>query len=417
MLVLGVVRMTLDANYDRLQHTANYDAIVRELLGVKSYGLERKKSYSLTSLKENIQHIDEEFMEALNEILVKEGHRIKKKEEEELRVKVDSYVLESTVHFPTDVTLLLDSARKAIETIEQLSAWGGKSEDDDLLGWRKSSYWKRTMKNQSRSLSRIIWGGGKRKEERIKKASKAYIKSAQVINRKVKESHDELLKKPLSSRILAKMEMLSYYEEMLDKHIGLIERRLIKGEKIPHEEKLFSIFEPYTEWINKGKSGNRVELGLKVAVCTDQFGFVLHHQVMQKQEDVHVAISLTQKIKKRYEIGSLSFDKGYWSKENWEELKTEAGYLVMPKKGKKNAEETERESNKKFKQLRHQHSAVESNINSLEHHSLNRCPDKGLSNFRKYTALGIVAYNLHKLGNILLEEKQKDEKRRLPRAA
>ena len=72
---------------------------------------------------------------------------------------------------------------------------------------------------------------------------------------------------------------MNYYESMLDKHIDLVERRLIKGEKIPHEEKLFSIYERYTEWINKGKSGNRIELGLKVAICTDQYGFILHQGI------------------------------------------------------------------------------------------------------------------------------------------
>jgi hypothetical protein len=53
--------------------------------------------------------------------------------------------------------------------------------------------------------------------------------------------------------------------------------------------------------------------------------------------------------------------------------------------------------------LRKYHSAVESDINCLEHHGLNKCPDKGIINFRKYTALGVLAHSLHKLGNILLE--------------
>jgi hypothetical protein len=40
---------------------------------------------------------------------------------------------------------------------------------------------------------------------------------------------------------------------MLKKHIGLVEKRILKGENIPHDEKMFSIFETYTEWIKKGK--------------------------------------------------------------------------------------------------------------------------------------------------------------------
>ena len=79
-------------------------------------------------------------------------------------------------------------------------------------------------------------------------------------------------------------------------------------------------------------------------------------------------------------------------------------FKVLMEKGKLNKDEKERQSTKKFKALRKQHSAVESDINCLEHHGLNRCPDKGIKSFRKYTALGVLAYSLHKLGNILLEQ-------------
>ena len=74
----------------------------------------------------------------------------------------------------------------------------------------------------------------------------------------------------------------------------------------------------------------------------------------------------------------------------------------MPKRGKKNAAETERESEKKFVALRKQHSAVESEINSLEHHGLNRCPDVGLQGYRRYVGYGVMSYNLHVIGRELL---------------
>ena len=76
----------------------------------------------------------------------------------------------------------------------------------------------------------------------------------------------------------------------------------------------------------------------------------------------------------------------------------------MPKKGKLNKTEKEREHSKSYMASRRQHSAVESNIYCLEHHGLNRCPDKGLESFRRYASLGVLAYNLHKLGNILLSK-------------
>lgn len=79
IFVLGVVRLTLDANYDRLEHIANYDSLVRELLGISSFGQYKEKQYSLTSLKENIPYIDEELLSEINVVIVKAGHSLLKK--------------------------------------------------------------------------------------------------------------------------------------------------------------------------------------------------------------------------------------------------------------------------------------------------------------------------------------------------
>ncbi len=79
ILVLGVVRLTLGTNYDRLEHIANYDSLVRELLGIKDEFGKVKKQYSTISLKENIRYIDESFLVEVNELIVKAGHSLLKK--------------------------------------------------------------------------------------------------------------------------------------------------------------------------------------------------------------------------------------------------------------------------------------------------------------------------------------------------
>ena len=81
-------------------------------------------------------------------------------------------------------------------------------------------------------------------------------------------------------------------------------------------------------------------------------------------------------------------------------------------KGKLNKEDKQTESTKEFKQLRHAHSAVESNINMLEHHGLNRCMDKGLHGYKRCVGVSVLAYNLHQLGNILLLKQRELEDRK-----
>lgn len=147
-------------------------------------------------------------------------------------------------------------------------------------------------------------------------------------------------------------------------------------------------------------------------MSSDQFGFVLLHKVVEQQHDSALVIEITDRLLAKYgnRIASMSFDKGFYSKENKELLKLEIPLVVMPKKGKLNANEKVEESDKKFKKLRNAHSAVESNINELEHHGLDRCPDKGIKRFKTYTSLAILAYNLQKIGKILIQkEKEKAE--------
>ncbi len=101
--------------------------------------------------------------------------------------------------------------------------------------------------------------------------------------------------------------------------------------------------------------------------------------------------ALADRLLGRYGAGSLaslSFDKGFTRAEDRELLSLYVPTVVMPKRGKKNAAETERENEKRFVALRHQHSAVESEINSLEHHGLNRCLDVGLKGYLRYVGRG-----------------------------
>lgn len=119
------------------------------------------------------------------------------------------------------------------------------------------------------------------------------------------------------------------------RQIDQTRRRVIHGEVIPHDEKVFSIFEPHTEWISKGKAGVPVELGVKVCILEDQHQFILHHQVMQKQTDDQVAVSMVGEAKKRLtNLNACSFDKGFHSPGNHAALKAQLEQVVLPRKDK-----------------------------------------------------------------------------------
>jgi len=192
-----------------------------------------------------------------------------------------------------------------------------------------------------------------------------------------------------------------------NRQVDQIRLRVLDGEIIPHNEKVFSLFEPHTEWISKGKVKAPVELGLRVCIMSDQFGFVLHHRVMEKEVDVQIAVPMVTETKARFSnFIACSYDKGFYSKENKEALNEELNTVTLSKKGRLNKQEKEEENNPEYIKRRHQHSAVGSDINALEIHGLDRCCDHGLVGFKRYVALAVTARNIQQLGAILRSRKK-----------
>lgn len=153
------------------------------------------------------------------------------KKTEKIEAKTDTYVLESNVHFPTDINLLWDASRKCIHILSQLH------QAKQIPGWRKKTDWAQKLKGLMRTCSQINRSGGKNKEERLRAAVTNYLDKAYELEAKVNQSINRLYQCSLGLLDLAKMLQVEYFHEMLIKHIDLIDRRLLKKEIIPHEEK------------------------------------------------------------------------------------------------------------------------------------------------------------------------------------
>jgi len=313
--------------------------------------------------------------------------------------------VETDVHYPTDINLLFDAMRKTIEVCAHFC------DEQGLTDWRQSAHNIRKLKKLYRRAQRIKHSTskeeGKReaRREEIKAAHQAYLEQAETSLRRARDTRMTLV---IGCGVLpALLADLDAYIAHAERQIDQIRRRVIFGETIPHEEKVFSIFEPHTEWISKGKAGVPVELGLRVCVLEDQHRFILHHRVMEKITDDKVAVEMVEETRKRFpQLASVSTDKGFHSRANQRDR------VVVPKKGKLSAADKERESDPEFTRLRRRHSAVESAINALEVHGLDRCRDHGIRGFERYVALAVVARNIQRLGAILYEQEREREKRK-----
>ncbi|WP_024769821.1 hypothetical protein [Aquimarina macrocephali] len=264
---------------------------------------------------------------------------------------------------------------------------------------RKTKDWKRELKNRCRALGKACGSGGKNKEQRVKRATEDYLEKAVVLSKKLHHTHVSLVADDIQTLTLG-LE-LERFTRLLDKHIDLVDRRLLQDQQIPHHQKMFSIFEDYTEWINKGKSRPNVELGKKLSITTDQYGLIIDHRIMENETDSQIVIQTATDLLVKYKITNWSFDKGYYHKDNKSYLDQRIDQAIMPKKGKRNKQEIIEETTPAFKTLKNKHSAVESNI--IEHCGLNRCPDKGYHGFKRYISIGVTAYNLKRIGRELLK--------------
>lgn len=318
-----------------------------------------------------------------------------------LRGRCDSFVVETDVHYPTDINLLWDALRKLI-------VWSGRvSRRYGLSGWGPYRDHLRQVKRLFRRVQQLKPSTAKeaskqaQREEEIRQAYEQYLDRSRELVARVE---DTLAQLPVEAVIPERDEMIRFVAHA-HRQIEQIDRRVLQGQTIPHGEKVFSLFEEHTEWLSKGKAGVPVELGLNVCILEDQYGFLLHHRVMVGESDEAVAIPMVEATQARFpQLQQCSFDGHFYSPDNRRQLQALLDRVILPSQGRPSPEEAAWEASEEFGAARRQHAAVESAIHALEEHGLDRCPDQGLDGFHRYVALAVVARNLQQLGARLQQQ-------------
>ncbi len=409
ILVLGTLRLACNFDYDKLKEVADNHSTVRQMLG---HGvLDFSSRYPLQTIKDNVALLTSTVLDQINRLIVEHGQRIVgKKDKETFLTRCDSFVVETNVHYPTDINLLLDAMRKIITLVSLACAAEG------ITDWRQSDYNLRKLKKSYRKAQQLKRSTSQdpvkkaQREKAIKLAHLGYLELSLSFLKKTTETIEKLGNSPLA---IARITSIEHYMDHAHRQISQIMRRVILGEDIDHDEKVFSVFEEHTEWISKGKAGVPQELGRKVCIVEDQYGFIIHHQVMTRQADQDITVPIAKELKALFpELAGCSFDKGFYSPKNVKDLKPVLDQVTLPKKGKRSQKQKELESSEPFASARRQHAAVESAINALENHGLDRCPDKGEFAFYRYISLAILSRNFQIIGHLLQQKQLKQEKRK-----
>jgi IS5 family transposase len=203
---------------------------------------------------------------------------------------------------------------------------------------------------------------------------------------------------------------------MGDRVIDQTHRRVLEGETVPAEEKLYSIFEPHTDLIKRGKTLKPVEFGHKVFLAESSHGLITDYRILDGNpvDSDHVQASLDHHQKTfQHSPEDYAADRGFYSVENVQKCK-DAGVsrVCIPQRGgQRTAEQEELERSRVFKKGQKFRAGIEGRISVLfRGRGMKRCLFKGRERFEILVGAAVLANNLMRIADLM--DKRKPNHRR-----
>jgi transposase, IS5 family len=312
------------------------------------------------------------------------------------RLRLDSTVSETNIHFPTDSSLLWDSYRTVARLVGACSAedrrlnCGNRFHDKKIK--RLHTFISTQGSRQSKSTKRKVAKNMKALVERVEavyEVGQTYVSNALAIG---------ITRGPIAVLIKELVDFLP-----LVKHVTVQARRSqINGETVPASERIFSIFEPHTELLKRGKAGKPVEFGHMVSIGQTEDKIISYYSVEEKsRHDIEHKTEALEGHKKIFEKYPDEFtaDKNYYeSMEDVEEWEKKINVFAIGKKGKRTEEQEAREHTPEFRDLQRFRAGCEGSISVLKRaFSLRRCLYRTFESFAASIGLMVLSHNLIQL--------------------
>jgi transposase, IS5 family len=349
-------------------------------------------------------------LEAINEMLVKSAVKLGLENGKKLRV--DTTVVESDIHHPTDSTLLWDSTRVITRLVGYL---------DDLLPRGVPTFTNRTRSARRRMQEIQRMTSKQRTKQLVPKYRELIRITAHVV-----ENARQVLRQTQGVRGLDLMSdiAINALRQEIDRHCDLGERvidqsrrRVLDGEQVPNERKLFSIFETHTDLIKRGKILKPVEFGHKIFLAESARGLITQYRVLNGNpcDDGHVPSSLERHRKTFGRVPTIySADRGFFSPANIQHCEdTGVGLVCIPQRGGKRKPAQEAyEKSAAFKDAQRFRAGIEGRISVLfRGRGMKRCLAEGRERFELLVGAAVLANNLLVIARLLLEKKNRQRRR------
>jgi IS5 family transposase len=317
------------------------------------------------------------------------------------KLRVDTTVVETNIHYPTDSTLLDDGVRVLTRVMKKVTAIGGVV----VTRLRDRT---RSVKRRVLEIARASRDKGERGRQKL---AAAYRKLLEISSRVVGQA--KKFSAELSNRRRA---VLRRAKEQLDEMIPRVQQvmrqtrqRVLRGDTRA-EGKIVSVFEPETEVIRKGKANKPTEFGKLIKIQEAENQIVTHYEIYDRRPSDSEL--LTPAIKKHIEqFGRAphlaAADTGFFSAAN-EASAQQLGvkWVAVPSQSTKSAARKQTQKKRWFKKAQAWRTGCEGRISVLKRrHGINRSRYRGTEGMRRFVGLGVIADNLHHIGKVLASRK------------
>ncbi len=313
-------------------------------------------------------------------------------------LRMDTTAVETNIHYPTDSSLLWDSYR----VLERLIA---KAREIDRSAVGSGRIHLRAVKHIHLGITRK--GRKGRSNETLKPLYGSLIDHVEGICDRamsvaaaliagIESQHYAIMDHAVAEWLVAE---IAHYRELACRVIDQSRRRVLDGEAVPNLEKLFSLFEPHTELLKRGKAGKEIEFGHMIQIQQVQGKFITDYETFENKPVEHQLIPAALQSHEKL-FGSLpqqlAADKGYYrDMETLHALEQDIEVVSIAKKGRRTEAETEREHDPLFRHAQRFRSGVEGTISFLKRVlGLFRCFNRGWSHFVSTVGATIFGHNL-----------------------
>ncbi len=359
--------------------------------------IDHKPMMDFTTLAKLKNAIPPKTWKAMNRALARYAVREDRISAEALRM--DTTAVETNIHWPTDSSLLWDSYRVLARLIER-----SREVDAEVVGSGRLQL--RPTKREALAIARQASRKGQNAEA-LKPLYRHLLGRVEGICEWALRVAEGLVQGIESLRYgewkhaeaEALVEQIGHFVELAQRVIGQARRRVVEGESVPNEEKLFSVFEPHTELLKRGKAGKPIEFGHMIQLEQVREKFITAYEVFAAKPVEHAL--LERAVENHRELfgedpSELTADKGYYENmQAIQELEKRIPVVSIGKKGKRSADESLRESDPLFRSAQAFRAGIEGSISFLKRMlRLARCFNKGWEHFVATVGATVFGHNL-----------------------